>query len=129
MTNSDDKHTPLVYIAGPLTKPDPIRTSRHAIAVHLELLELKIPSICPHLSTFAHFHTPKDYEQWLWLDFEHIKRCDLLLRLIGDSPGADREVVFARELGLPIIFTHHIEPAVIALQVKELLTATGAQNA
>jgi hypothetical protein len=31
------------------------------------------------------------------------RRCDALLRLPGDSPGADEEVKMASELGLPVL--------------------------
>jgi hypothetical protein len=47
-------------------------------------------------------HEEFTYEDWLALDFSCISVCDALLRLDGDSKGADREVAYARSLGIPV---------------------------
>jgi hypothetical protein len=38
------------------------------------------------------------------LDFEKIKRCDVLLRLSGESSGADREVDFALSINKMVVY-------------------------
>ena len=43
---------------------------------------------------------PMDYETILKQDLAWVKKCDALLRLPGDSPGADREVQYALSQGL-----------------------------
>lgn len=95
---------PLTYIAGPYTVPDTATNVAAAIDVLHHLLDAGIPAICPHLSHLAEQHRARDYEDWMALDLELVRRCDLVLRLWGESPGADREVDHAREHGIPVVF-------------------------
>lgn len=97
---------PLVYVAGPYTKPDPAQNSAHAIRRCTELLDsgLVLP-YCPHLSILWDMLTPRPYETWLGLDLDIIEHCQALYRIRGESSGADREVARARELGLPVFHT------------------------
>jgi hypothetical protein len=94
----------LVYIAGPYSKPDPCENTHEAIAVADRLLDCCAPLI-PHLSHFWHTMSPKPYPEWLTLDLEYLRRCDAVLRFGGPSSGADGEVDFALELGIPVFFT------------------------
>jgi hypothetical protein len=96
-----DRVKPLVYIAGPYSKPDPCQNTHDAIAVANRLLDVCAPLI-PHLSHFWHTMTPKPYAFWLELDLEYLRRCDALLRFPGESSGADAEIVSAEEWGIPI---------------------------
>lgn len=92
---------PLVYISGPYTFPDPAENTHRAIRAATELLDsgLVIP-VVPHLTMFWHTITPRPYETWLELDLEMVARCDAVLRLPGESPGADRECAHAEALGI-----------------------------
>ena len=91
-----------VYIAGPYTNPDPIMNVRKAIFVADRLLlEGMVPYI-PHLTMLQHLVSPQPYEVWLQRDRDWIGRCDVLLRIPGESKGADWEVEEARRLGMPI---------------------------
>lgn len=58
----------------------------------------------PHLSHFQDMMFRRDYEEWMALDFAWIERCDALVRLSGASHGADREVVYAQDLGKLVLF-------------------------
>jgi hypothetical protein len=49
----------------------------------------------PHLTHFWHLVSPHEYEFWLKLDLEFLTVCDCLVRLPGESSGADREVARA----------------------------------
>lgn len=42
------------------------------------------------------------HADWLKIDFEYIYRCDALLRLPGESVGADAEVAEAMRIGIPV---------------------------
>lgn len=86
-----------VYVAGPYSKPDPVENSNRAIRVCTDLLDAGYAPFCPHLSLAWHLVTPRPYETWLEYDFEWIRACDVLYRLSGESKGADREEVFAKE--------------------------------
>lgn len=92
----------LIYVAGPLTQGNTIRNVRAAIAAGTAILEAGHAAYVPHLSVVWDWVTPQDYETWMALDFEIIKRCDGLLRLPGRCPGCEREVALAGRLNLPV---------------------------
>lgn len=116
------KTKPWIYVAGPYTKGDVVVNVREAILVGIELRKLGFVYMVPHHSHLAHLISPQPYEFWMLLDFDLIERCDVLVRLHGDSDGAAREVEHARKLGLRVIDFLHSWPAdVIAREVaKEL---------
>jgi hypothetical protein len=94
----------MVYIAGPYTTPDPVINTRNAIdaGMHLYGRGVAVPFI-PHLTLFVHMlHPNPDVEFWYEYDLHAVERCDLLLRLPGQSTGADREVEYARSIGVPV---------------------------
>lgn len=91
-----------VYIAGPLTS-DHIAGARQAILAAGRLLRAGYVPVVPHLSILWQLLEPVGYEDWLSYDFALLARCDVLLRLPGESPGADREIEEARRLGLHVI--------------------------
>ena len=90
------------YVAGPLTAGDPVLNVRTAVEAAQRLLEAGLVPFVPHLSMFWHLVCPNGYETWMGMDLAWLEACDVLLRLPGRSPGADREVVRAFELGLPV---------------------------
>lgn len=115
---------PLVYVAGPITKGRP--TVMHNVAAATEVFELLaargVLCYCPQWSVLVAHALPKlDYEAWMRLDFELVRRCDALVRLPGESTGADREVALAHELRLPVFFWGVLDPAVTADHVRDYL--------
>lgn len=94
---------PLVYIAAPYSKPDPVENTHSAVLAANELLEagLVTPHV-PHLTYLWHLVTPKSIDFWYEYDLALLRRCDALLRLPGHSTGADREIVYAEEIGVPV---------------------------
>jgi len=56
----------------------------------------------PHLNAFWHLVHPRDHHEWLDMDFVWLEQCNVLLRLPGDSRGADAEVRLAHEIGIPV---------------------------
>jgi hypothetical protein len=100
---------PLVYVAGPYTRPDPAQNSARAIRIATQLLDSGtcLP-YCPHLSILWDMLTPRPYEAWLGLDLDVIDHCQALLRIPGESSGADREVDHAKRRQIPV-FLHVAE--------------------
>lgn len=103
-----------VYLAGPITKPDPKENALNAIKYADRLLSSGYSPFVPQLSVFWQEHGGgikgsdnygTGYETFMRMDFEWISRCDCLLRIPGFSLGADREVKFATELGIPVFNT------------------------
>ena len=95
----------LVYVAGPLgAEPAwPVNVNA-AIAVGNALLDAhpRIRVHVPHLSVLLHRAAPRDYEEWMAMDFATIRESRAVYRIPGNSPGADREVALAGELRLPV---------------------------
>jgi len=91
---------PLVYVAGPITG-DPwgcVRRATHAAAI---LGDLGCHAYLPQLSILHEIVAPEPYEHWIEHGLAMVERCDGILRLPGESPGADREQSHAERLGLP----------------------------
>ena len=91
-----------IYVAGPYTSGDPIINTRKAIEAGEQLRAMGFVPFIPHLSLIWHLVNPHDVDFWYAYDKEWIERCDALVRLPGESKGADAEVKLALELGLPV---------------------------
>ena len=94
-----------VYIAGPYTRGDCVQNVRRAILVADRLATQGFVPFIPHLSHFWHFLCPHEIQFWYDLDLAWLRKCDCLLRLSGDSMGANLEVTVAREHGIPVYWT------------------------
>lgn len=95
-----------VYVAGPYTQGDTALNVRAAVYAGNLLAEFGHFPFIPHLSHFWHMMIPhEDKEFWMTQDIAWLAQCDVLLRLEGESEGADREVEMARVLGLPVFYS------------------------
>lgn len=94
---------PTIYVAGPITIPDPIMNAREAFYIANDLWSMGWVPFVPQQSVFWNFLTPRTWEEWLKYDYEWVKRCDALYRIPGESRGADAEVVFAKSQGIPVV--------------------------
>lgn len=93
-----------VYIASPYTKGDVAVNVRASLLAADQLVALGFVPCVPLLSHFWHLVSPKPYEIWMALDREWVLRCDCLLRLPGESSGADEEVMWALENSIPVFY-------------------------
>ncbi len=102
-----------VYIASPYSNGDKIRNIVNAINA-AEALSLKghTPFV-PHLSHYWDVLNPHPYELWIKYTMKWLKVCDAVLRLPGDSPGADKEVQWAIDNELPVYHSIKEIPNVI----------------
>jgi hypothetical protein len=98
-----------IYVAGPYSAPSQavVRDNvERALAVGLRLMRRGHVPFVPHLSYWldelaATQGNAIPYESWLAYDCEWLRLCDALY-LLAPSPGADREVMLAEGLWLPI---------------------------
>ena len=91
-----------VYIAGPYTKGDVAENVREAINTG-DIIALEGHTVfIPHLNHFWHMIHLHSYEFWIKQDEDWLKCCDALVRLPGESIGADIEVKLAERLGIPV---------------------------
>lgn len=110
---------PLVYVAGPYTNPDPVTNTRAAVEIGLDIYRHSgVGVVIPHLSLLAHAMFPQALGWWYDFDLAQLAACTALLRLPGESDGADREVRAAHQLGLAVfddvreLYAHlgHVNP-------------------
>lgn len=99
-----EKDELLIYVAGPYTHPDPVSTTRVAVDAFEVLVEGGFTPFVPHLTLLLDLIHPHPADFWYAYDLRLLLRCDVLLRLPGYSPGADREVEFAQAHGIPVFF-------------------------
>ena len=96
-----------VYIAGPYTKPDPEANTYAMMKVWDELRSLGYFPFCPLWSHFQEMRHPRTWEDWMQFDLAWIDVCDCVLRIPGESVGADREIAHAKKECIPVY--HSIE--------------------
>lgn len=94
-----------LYIAGPYSKGDVALNVREAIVAADILLNKGHKPYIPHLNHLWHLVKPHDYETWLALDMAYLAVCEALVRLPGESPGAEREVAFAHKNGISVYYS------------------------
>lgn len=94
-----------VYIASPYTLGDIAVNVKRQIDMVDILMNKGFAPFAPLYSHFQHMAHPRPYEDWIKIDLEWVKVCDCILRLSGESKGADNEIEFARSLGLPVFFS------------------------
>jgi hypothetical protein len=91
-----------IYVAGPYTGGDPAANTDAAIAAGDKLMLAGFIPFVPHFCHFWHARHPHEYQDWIRFDLAWLTKCDALLRLQGESPGADGEVNFALAHGIRV---------------------------
>jgi len=116
----------LVYIAGPIRRGYIRDNVRRADDAMFDLMSAGVAVVNPMLSCYAGGQDERPtvstvlphplahgrfrslgIEPWLTMDLEIVRRADAVLRLPGESAGADREVFEAAGIGIPIF--HSVE--------------------
>ena len=97
-----------IYIASPYTKGNKNSNILRQVEAANELIERGYNVFAPLSFGYLQemFHE-LPHEKWMEIDFDWILSCDAVLRLSGESKGADREVAFAKENDIPVF--HKIE--------------------
>lgn len=94
----------IVYIAGPLTKGNRITNTMTAMEVGMILLKCGYSPIIPHLTSFIPGNELIPYDIWMESCYSLVSVSKALLRLSGESKGADLEEKLARKLGIPVYY-------------------------
>lgn len=117
----------LVYLAGPIRKGDLEANVAQADVAMFALMSAGFAVVNPMLSCWAgaaewqtepygpHPLAHGGFRDlgagpWLAMDLEIVRRCDAVLRLSGESTGADGETEHAAGLGLPVF--HSVEEVI-----------------
>ena len=99
-----------VYIAGPISKGILRHNIRQATQAGLILLKAGFAPLVPQLTCYMDGPIPQNLpghtaiDQWYESDMAWVSVCDCVLRLEGESVGADAEVEYALSLGKPIFY-------------------------
>lgn len=90
--------------AGPTER---LHNVRKAIAAFLELAEMGLAPMSPQLTEFVEVESGirLAHSTWMELDMPWVEASDVVLRLPGESVGADLEVSHARKFGIPVFFS------------------------
>lgn len=94
-----------VYIAAPYSQPDVMLNIRAAVDLADQVLARGHIPFVPHLTGFWHLVSPRPYPFWMAYDNAWLLLCDVLLRGPGESPGADQEVLAAKEADIPVLYS------------------------
>jgi len=94
----------IIFIAAPYINPDPVANANRVVKVADELIKLGFTPFIPHLAMLWHAISPKPVDFWYEYDLKILKKCDALLRLPGESKGANREVEMAIKWNIPVYF-------------------------
>ena len=92
-----------IYLAGPYSAPDPCINTHAAMEAAHAIMDAGHDPFIPHLTHFMHTMRPRPYEDWMRRDLAFLPVCDVMVRLPGASPGADREEARARELEMRVM--------------------------
>ena len=95
----------IIYISAPYSLGDVSENIRRVCFAGDEILRKGHTPFVPHLTHLWHLISPKSWEEWLNIDFQFIGVCDTLLRLNGESKGADLEVAEAKKLCMIIYYS------------------------
>ncbi len=110
-----------VYVAGPYTLGDTVLNIRNAIKAGNKLLAWGFAPFVPHTNALWHLLDPQPDTTWLSLDNEFLPICDVLLRLPGESKGADAEAALARSLSM-LVYTD------VAVLISQCSPSTAANT-
>ena len=100
-----DKKMIKVYIASPYTLGDVAVNVKKQIDMANKLMDWGFAPFVPLYSHFQHMVHPRPYRDWIKLDLEWVRSCDCVLRLEGESKGADGEIAFAKKLDIPVYYS------------------------
>jgi hypothetical protein len=111
-----------VYIAGPISKGDLADNVNRATEAFVLLAKAGLAPFAPQWSVYAspcqNWLVPKQvvavgtiegnarmsHAEWLGLDLAWVEVSDAVLRLFGDSRGADTEVAHAKKHDIPVFY-------------------------
>lgn len=111
----------VIYVAGAISKGGIHGNVRRAFEAGLALLRAGLSPLVPHGTVFWGLRRESDgyadgyapevlpggvpYADWMRLSIDLVRRCDAVLRLPGESEGADAECAEAGRRGIPVLLT------------------------
>lgn len=94
----------LIFVASPYSIGNKSRNVGNSMIAGNEILKKGHTPFLPLLSHYWDCIYPKPESVWYAIDRVTLSRCDAVLRLPGESKGADSEVELALMLEIPVYF-------------------------
>lgn len=94
----------IIYISAPYSIGDTDANIDRACLAGDEILKKGHTPFIPHTMQRWHKVSPKSYAEWLKIGMAYMGTCDAVLRLPGESKGADLEVEQAKEWRMLIYY-------------------------
>ena len=94
-----------IFISGPYTKGDVGHNVHNFLWTAETLMREGYIVFNPILLYFQDISFPITYEDWMIQDLAWLEKCDAVLRIPGESKGADLECNKAKALGIPVYNT------------------------
>lgn len=91
-----------VYISGPYTLGDVEANVRNAILAGAAVRDAGHVPYIPHLMHYWDKVSPRPWGDWMGICLAEVRRSDAMIRLPGESRGADLEVELAQKRGLQV---------------------------
>lgn len=103
-----------IYIAGPISNGGKSKDPRSVYKAVIESEKYYLAAVrngwtplLPHFSYYAWIHDEEDegihWDRWMELDLDWIDSCYCLVRIPGESKGADAEVRYAKKKNIRVI--------------------------
>lgn len=109
MAMGEETMRPRIYLAGPISRGDLAANIKQATAAARQLIAAGYAPFCPQLTCYLGGDTPTvsggvSHDEWMEVDLPWVAVADAVLRLPGESAGADIEVQYADDNGIPVYY-------------------------
>ena len=94
-----------IYIASPYNIGDKLTNVKKSLEAANILMDKGFVPYAPLLNHFQDEMFPRPEKEWLEFDLRWLHKCDALLRLPGESKGADEEVLIAKKIRIPVFYS------------------------
>lgn len=113
---------PRIYIAGPISRGDLAANIKQATDAARQLIAAGYAPFCPQLTCYLGGDTPTvsggvSHDEWMEVDLPWVSVADAVLRLPGESTGADMETDLADSLGIPVF--HSVDDIAASMALAE----------
>lgn len=93
-----------VYIASAYSLGDPVENVNAQIRAANELRKAGFNPFLPLLQHYEQVQFPREYQYWMDVSIDWMKKCDCVFRLPGESNGADVETLHANLMNMPVFY-------------------------
>ena len=105
---------PRIYISGPISKGDHAHNFHQAVTAQKSLMEAGCAVLNPMLSMLMPGAFSIPHAEWIANDLPWVTVSDAVLRLPGESDGADAECGWAKDHDIPVY--HNLEELLTSFQ-------------